>query len=111
MAKTGTGYVALAGSNREVPKWTRTETLIGDEVAEVTVRLRGRKALSPRSKPEKRLSRTAYETGYGSTERDIAAVEQFADDQAGLNGFTNTDVVRDHEPHGWGGHSQSEPAF
>jgi len=78
MAKTGTGYVALAGSNREVPKWTRTETLIGDEVAEVTVRLRGRKALSPRSKPEKRLSRTAYETGYGSTERDIAAVEQFA---------------------------------
>ncbi len=78
MARMQTGYVKLAGSNKEAPQWTTTETLIGDEIAEITVRVRGRKALSPRSKPAKRLSRSAFESQYGATEKDIAAVEQFA---------------------------------
>ncbi len=78
MAKMGTGYVKLAGSNKEAPIWNRSETLIGNEIAEITVRVRGRRALSPRSKPAKRLSPAAFESQFGSTERDIAAVEQFA---------------------------------
>jgi kumamolisin len=81
MAKTKsveTGYLKLAGSDKAAPEGTRTETLSADEVAEVTVRVRGSKSLHARSKPGKRLSRAEFEKQYGASEKDLAAIEQFA---------------------------------
>ena len=81
MAKTrsaGTDYVKLAGSAKSAPGGTRTDTLSADEVAEVTVRVRGRKQLSAHSRPVKRLSRDEFETRFGASDEDIAAIERFA---------------------------------
>jgi kumamolisin len=81
MAKTrsaGSGYVKLAGSAKATPEGTRTDTLRADEVAEITVRVRGSKALGSRPKPGKRLSREEFQKQYGSSEKDLAAVEEFA---------------------------------
>ncbi len=81
MAKTrsaGSGYMKLAGSAKAAPEGTMTDTLGADEVADVTVRVRGGKPLNPRSNPGKRLSREEFARQYGSSDRDLAAVEQFA---------------------------------
>ena len=81
MAKTrsaGSGYMKLAGSFKAAPKGTRTDTLGADEVAEITVRIRGSKLLNPQSKPGKRTSREEFEKQYGSSDKDLAAIEQFA---------------------------------
>jgi kumamolisin len=83
MAKTrsaGSGYMKLAGSSKAAPEGTRTDTLSADEVAEVTVRIRGRKSLNSGLKPGKRVSREEFEKQYGSSDKDIAAIEQFAHD-------------------------------
>ena len=74
----GTGYMKLGGSAKAAPEGTRTDTLSTDEVAEVTVRVRGRKPLQGGSKRGKPISRTEYERRYGSSDRDLAAVERFA---------------------------------
>ena len=73
-----TGYVSLAGSEKRVPEGVRTDTLSPDEIAEVTVRLRGRKPLPARAGLRKMLSREEFESRYGSRPDDIAAVEEFA---------------------------------
>jgi kumamolisin len=81
MAKTrnaGSGYMKLAGSARGTPEGTRTDTVSADEVAEVTVRVRGIKSLGSRPKTGKRLSRQEFEKQYGASAKDLAAVEQFA---------------------------------
>ena len=81
MAQRGqgrSGYVKIAGSARSAPAWTRTETLSAEEVLDVTVRVRGKKNLSPGAAPGKRLSRGEFEKRYGASDRDISAVEQFA---------------------------------
>jgi kumamolisin len=74
----GAGYIKLAGSAKSAPEGTRTDTLSADEVAEVTVRVRGNKSLRSRSKTGKRLSRDEFEKEYGASAKDLAAIEQFA---------------------------------
>jgi kumamolisin len=74
----GSDYVKLAGSAKAEPEGTRTDTLTADEIAEVTVRVRGSKSLGRGTKPGKRLSREQFEKLYGSSEKDLAAVEEFA---------------------------------
>jgi kumamolisin len=74
----GSDYVKLAGSAKAEPEGTRTDTLMADEIAEVTVRVRGSKSLGRGTKPGKRLSREQFEKLYGSSEKDLAAVEEFA---------------------------------
>ena len=81
MAETrsdGSVYVKLAGSAKSAPQGTRTDTLSPEEVVDVTVRIRGRKQLNRRSKPGKRVSREQFEKQYGASDKDLAAVEQFA---------------------------------
>ena len=81
MAKSrsgGTGYVKLPGSAKSTPLWTRTETLSAEEIVDVTVRLRGKKSLSPGAVPARRLTRDEFERAYGASARDISAVERFA---------------------------------
>ena len=81
MAQTrvaGSGYVKLAGSAKSAPEGTRTETLSANAIVEVTVRVRGKKTLNPRSKPIKRISREEFEKQYGASEKDLSAIEQFA---------------------------------
>jgi kumamolisin len=83
MAKTrlaGSGYVKLAGSAKSTPAGTKTESLSADEVAEVTVRVRGGKQLSGASKPGKRLTREDFEKQFGSSDKDLRAVEEFANE-------------------------------
>jgi len=72
------GYVKLAGSEKRAPAGVRTETLNPAEVAEVTVRVRGRTPLPAKARAGKTLSRGAFETKYGSRPEDLAAVEKFA---------------------------------
>jgi len=73
-----TGYVKLAGSEKRAPSGVRTDTLNPAEVAEVTVRVRGRTPLPATVKPGTRLSREEFEAKYGSRADDMAAVEEFA---------------------------------
>jgi kumamolisin len=74
----GSAYVKLAGSTKPSAEGTRTDTLGAEEVADVTVVVRGRKRLSGRSGPGKRLSREQFEKLYGASDKDLAAIEEFA---------------------------------
>jgi len=71
-------YVTLAGSEKRAPEGVRTDTLNRAEVAEVTVRVRGRKPLPAKVGTGKIISREAFEGKYGSRAEDMAAVEAFA---------------------------------
>ncbi len=74
------GYVKLAGSAKAAPAGTRTDTLGAGEAVDVTVRVRGRKKLSAHSSPARRVSREQFAKQYGASDRDIEAVEAFANE-------------------------------
>jgi len=74
----GSGYVRLAGSAKAAPEGTRTETLSADEVLDITVRIRGSKTVKPRGGQGRHMSREEFQKQYGASEKDLAAVEHFA---------------------------------
>jgi kumamolisin len=80
--------VPLAGSHRETPVATQVGAVDANEVINVTIRLRRKKAVEHDIEKGHRFTHDEYEKQFGASEEDIALVKKFAHE----NHFTIAEI-------------------
>jgi len=72
------GSVVLDGSTKAAPEGVRLDTLNPNDVFDVTVRVRRGKSIESKLRTSSRVTREEYVKQFGSSRKDLQAVEEFA---------------------------------